>query len=98
MNCERATALLIDSLVDRLDDADVAELEEHLANCESCAAEAEAYRGGKEKLSRRHSLAAEARVIRHESHPKPGEDCRRIRSQDFDSRLNDGDGSRTRRT
>ncbi len=39
MSCERARELMIDALVEPLDNAQLEELQQHVAGCESCAAE-----------------------------------------------------------
>jgi len=44
MSCERAIDLMIDSLVEPLDQAQLDELQRHVAECESCAAELADYR------------------------------------------------------
>ena len=45
MSCERARELIIDALIEPLDAEQAAELNEHLATCEACAAESARYVG-----------------------------------------------------
>lgn len=44
MSCERAKELMIDALVEPLDNERLEELRQHVAGCETCAAEATEYR------------------------------------------------------